>query len=1103
MKTRRLICLLFSLFISFTSFSQTKTVTGKVTDINTGESLPGVNIIVKGTTKGIATGIDGTYKIEVTSNDILVFSYVGMETQEIKVGDRSVIDVKLRESSLSEVVVTVARITPNKQKLASVTTITPADILGGKASGVMAGVRANAATKKEAKTWKRSGGDVNRVRLEIGDKETIPLKSRQIAIKIDGFRARVVMDCYFYNDHERQFEGTFKLRLPNGASPYFFAFGETRHTTNKKNVSKIVAQVNYQKGKQWNFHPDSVMAQRKETWSSVKQARVVPKQKAAHAYTEIANERIDPALMEWSGADVFNCRVFPLMPKKMHHIVIGYDMNLLEIDDLQVLQLALGNQKETTPFKVNAMISNIKTDQLQVLPATTPHQEGSQLHLSWQNPEASEIKLTIQRPKVVLLTSPNNGGAHYFATSFKVDLPKIPKAQFKDNVVFLLDVSLSSQPDKFNVWLKTLISILQNNQDIIKNFSVLCFNVEAFWWKKKQVRNTKANWKRFLRFANRLSLEGATDLGSALDQINQATWLKNKASYLFLLSDGDVTWGEDNLYRLSKKIAAKNELYAFSTGLSGTDPRILDYLTRSSKGAVFSIVNEDEVAQVSQMFRHAPWRIQQMTMPGAGDFLLAGRPQYLYAGQRVILAGRYQSLDKPTIKIQVAQNNQKKAIELQFTHQLSSELSKRIYGQIATTQLESLGQAGQKEAIQYAVHFQVPGQTCSFVMLENERAYRRFGIKKEDNQNFIEEHLVGDLLAKLITHKNDQLSNEKKEFGRFLEQLAKGETGVKLDFNESFKALFERMSPEHFKIKVPHLKGQNRSRKKVAEQVLIALMSDNLDFKVISKAAIKRSTKNKAEAIRLLSSLIEKNPGDVNLLRMVAYSIMEWGMAEHCYFIFKKMIEQRPAQPAAYQLISQVLQQMGYHELALLYYEVALQVTWDDDYDGIKDIIKVEYLHLLNKMLKNKTSKLSNSFLSQRLMRIKTELKTAEYFTEQADLLVTITWSTDNTDVDLHVKEASGETCYYKHDRTKAGGHLSKDMTEGFGPEMYFLNQASKGNYEVLVKYFSDNENRYQEKTKVYLCIYRNWGKDNEEVIRKIVTLAEKKEKQKMAELKF
>lgn len=1103
MKTCRLICLLFTLFISFTSFSQTKTVTGKVTDANSGEGLPGVNVIIKGTTRGVATDIDGTYKIEVTSSDILVFSYVGMENQEVKVGTQSVIDVKLRESSLSEVVVTAVGIKAVEKKLGSVTTIAAADILGGKVSGVKAQSIGANATKKEAKTWKRSSGDVNRVRLEIGDKETIPLKSRQIAIKVDGFRARVVMDCYFYNDHDRQFEGTFKLRLPNGASPYFFAFGETRHTTNKKDVSKIVAQVNYQKGKQWNFHPDSVLAQRKETWSSVKQARVVPKQKAAQAYTEIVNERVDPALMEWSGADVFNCRVFPLMPKKMHHIVIGYDINLLEIDDLQVLQLALGNQKETTPFKVNAMISNIKTDQLQVLPATTPHRVGSQLRLSWQNPEASAIKLTIQRTKVVLLTSPDNGDAHYFATSFKVDLPKIPKTRFKDNVVFLLDVSLSSQPDKFNVWLKTLISILQNNQDIIKNFSVLCFNVEAFWWKKKQVRNTKTNWKRFLRFANRLSLEGATDLGSALDQVNQAAWLKNRANYLFLLSDGDVTWGEDNLYRLSKKITTKNELYAFSTGLSGTDPRILDYLTRSSKGAVFSIVNEDEVTQVSQMFRYAPWRIQQVTMPGAGDFLLAGRPQYLYAGQKVILAGRYQSLDKPTIKIQVAQNNQKKNIQLQFAHQLRSELAKRIYGQIATTQLESLGHLGQKEAIQYAVHFRVPGQTCSFVMLENERAYRRFGIKKEDNRGFIEEHLVNDLLAKLITNKNDQLSNEKNEFGRFLKQLAKGEAGAKLVFNESFKTLFESMSPDHFKIKVPPLKGQSRFRNKVAKQVFIALMNDNLDYKLISKAATKRSTKNKAEAIRLLSSLIEKNPGDANLLRIVAYSIMEWGMAEHCYFLFKKMIEQRPAQPAAYQLISQVLQQMGYNELALLYYEVVLNVAWDDDYDGIKNIIKVEYLRLLNKMLKDKTSRLSKGFLNQRLTRIKTELKAAEYFAEQADLLVTITWSTNETDVDLHVKEANGETCYYKNDRTKAGGHLSKDMTEGFGPEMYFMNQASEGNYEVLVKYFSDNESRYQEKTKVYLCIYRNWGKSNEEVIRKIVTLVKEKEKQKIAELKF
>jgi hypothetical protein len=48
----------------------------------------------------------------------------------------------------------------------------------------------------------------------------------------------------------------------------------------------------------------------------VKEARIVPREKAAHAYSETVRRRVDPALVEWAGAGVFNARVFPLMPGK-------------------------------------------------------------------------------------------------------------------------------------------------------------------------------------------------------------------------------------------------------------------------------------------------------------------------------------------------------------------------------------------------------------------------------------------------------------------------------------------------------------------------------------------------------------------------------------------------------------------------------------------------------------------------------------------------------------------------------------------------------------------------------------------------------------------
>nr|WP_246202700.1 TonB family protein [Fulvivirga lutimaris] len=88
----------------------TSTISGKVTSIEDGQPLPGVNVVVKGTTKGAVTGIDGRFKIddiEASEKDALVISFIGLATKEVEIGDRSQIDVQMGSdvSQLSEVVV--------------------------------------------------------------------------------------------------------------------------------------------------------------------------------------------------------------------------------------------------------------------------------------------------------------------------------------------------------------------------------------------------------------------------------------------------------------------------------------------------------------------------------------------------------------------------------------------------------------------------------------------------------------------------------------------------------------------------------------------------------------------------------------------------------------------------------------------------------------------------------------------------------------------------------------------------------------------------------------------------------------------------------------
>ena len=100
-------------------FQETTKVTGVVTSASDGLGLPGLSIIIKGTNTGTVTNQEGRYTIDVPSDGILVFSFVGFETQEVAVGGRTSIDIVMQESmaALDEVVVTALGIKREEKSL--------------------------------------------------------------------------------------------------------------------------------------------------------------------------------------------------------------------------------------------------------------------------------------------------------------------------------------------------------------------------------------------------------------------------------------------------------------------------------------------------------------------------------------------------------------------------------------------------------------------------------------------------------------------------------------------------------------------------------------------------------------------------------------------------------------------------------------------------------------------------------------------------------------------------------------------------------------------------------------------------------------------------
>ncbi len=140
------VCLL--VFLSGNAIAQGRTISGMVID-ETGQPVVGAGVVVKGTTQGVITGMNGEYSIQVPSNATLVFSFVGMGEREVLVGARSRVDVTMSEvvNELSDVVVigygtvrkrdlTGAVASVRGNDITAVPTSNPMDAIQGKVAGM-------------------------------------------------------------------------------------------------------------------------------------------------------------------------------------------------------------------------------------------------------------------------------------------------------------------------------------------------------------------------------------------------------------------------------------------------------------------------------------------------------------------------------------------------------------------------------------------------------------------------------------------------------------------------------------------------------------------------------------------------------------------------------------------------------------------------------------------------------------------------------------------------------------------------------------------------------------------------------------------------------
>lgn len=178
-----------------------------------------------------------------------------------------------------------------------------------------------------------------------------------------------------------------------------------------------------------------------------------------------------------------------------------------------------------------------------------------------------------------------------------------------------------------------------------------------------------------------------------------------------------------------------------------------------------------------------------------------------------------------------------------------------------------------------------------------------------------------------------------------------------------------------------------------------------------------------ATAITILTNLLEIELDNYELLKMTAYKLEYFEQYEMAVLAYEKVLELRPEEPQSYRDLALAYEYVGdiqksYDLLHKIYNGELVLKDENGRFTGIENIAYIELTRLVNTYPK----------------QLKLKRKKRKAFKEMPlDVRIVIDWNHNDTDIDLWVVDPKGEKAFYNNNRTKIGGRISDDLTEGYG----------------------------------------------------------------------
>ncbi|MBR58271.1 MAG: hypothetical protein CMH54_09645 [Myxococcales bacterium] len=972
-------------------------------------------------------------------------------------------------------------------------------------------------------TWQQMSEESLFASVSVGGGESLELVRVRVTTHVEGLRTRTLVDHIFYNPHDSTLEGTFRYDLPMDSSVSYYAMFVGNADLN--DAEEPTTPAFFGPDDQLNDVPDNELVpldpetvaqgHDEEVWGELREGRIIRAVDARKTYEEVTRQQIDPALVEQVSPNSFEAKVFPIPPKGYNRVLVAYEQTLPRIDEtLQYVFRLPAGELDTLDFTLAT--TNDASESVQyvgnvdgVVSVNNSDGRTFNLEIADESPGgmlAFNISPAGSSDEADILVGTNPvRGEDFFYARLRPDIEQpVQITEGPSHTIFVLDTSLSEHPERFTVDVHLLQAILENSPSLEK-FNVLTFDIGARWLMDGWVDNTPANRAALHATLTEILLEGATDFSSALRLLASPPGDLEEGTPVdvMVLTDGVISWGDRSIdtmvQTLHNNAEYESRFFAYRTGIGADNMELFSALTR--KGAIFNCLGIDSVPACSTAHLSSGIMLESVTVESVEgdttsveDLLVAGRQATLFPGAELTIAGRLSSPGEANIRIMGSRNGEPVTLSIPASLHPQGQLAPRAWAEIAVAQLvQTRDESLEDLAMALSQHYRIASSIASFLVLETDEEYDLYEL--DDYQDLYKDQAIASLVNNALAQLGSLWTTWDQLMSVFLSSNDISHI-LDIDGGNLVNEIVQHVSDDQLLLPVSELEIPLVMKTDVPTNYAANLTSESTETALYRQEADRRvGNGEKGAAVRALSSVVENNPNSAEISRLVAYRLYGWDLATESAHALLNVLKRRPYEPQSYRDLANALwlQRPG---LAAMLFEAILAGEWHPRFGLLKTVAAEEYAMLIRSVEDTQPGSALANYLSSRHSDLTLVSPTG-------DLRVTITWNTDNTDIDLWVTDPSGEKCFYANPTIASGGQLLDDLTQGFGPERFQTSIASKGTYKVEAHYYSNNGNQLMPETYINATIIKYAGTPQETITRHNIEVSEVGKAIKIADVVF